>query len=59
LSESAIAQARYALFEKLIHARQSLELAQEVYPEKSANVTFWRHECERVSAALSEFGGRP
>ncbi|SFV12848.1 hypothetical protein [Pseudoduganella namucuonensis] len=59
MSPAAIAQARYALFEKLIKAKESLSLARQIFPADSANVVFWNHECSRVAAALEEFGGRP
>ena len=56
ISLAALAQARYALFEKAIKCEQSLALAREVYPDDSANVVFWSHEVQRVQAALYEFG---
>jgi hypothetical protein len=59
LSDEAIAQARYALFEKLIKAKSSLVTAREVFPDNSDNVRFWGSEVNRVWAALQEFGGRP
>jgi hypothetical protein len=61
LSPEALAQARYALFEKLKRCQEKLELAREVYGIDSVgpNVVFWSHECQRVGAALYECGGRP
>lgn len=59
ISPEAIAQARYALFEKVIKADEALCHARKVFSEDSANVAFWRGEFKRVRAALEEFGGRP
>jgi hypothetical protein len=54
---TSLAQARYALFEKLQKCKDSLSFALQVFPEDSANVIFWRGEVERVGAALIELGG--
>ena len=59
VSLEALAQARYALFEKMIKADQALCHARNVFREDSANVIFWRGEFQRVRAALEEFGGKP
>lgn len=57
MSDAAIAQARYALYEKLIKARESLAVAVQVFPITSVNVRFWSGEVRRLDAALQEFGG--
>jgi hypothetical protein len=61
ISHEALAQARYALFEKLKRCEEKLALAQVVYGRNSVgpNVVFWSHECQRVGAALNELGGQP
>ncbi|MFZ3288026.1 MAG: hypothetical protein WA191_14430 [Telluria sp.] len=59
LSQAAMAQARFALHEKLIRCRASLQTAMEVFPVTSHNVAFWSAECTRVETALIETGGTP
>ena len=59
MTAAAIAQARAALFEKLLKSRESLTLAVQVFPVTSCNVIFWRGECQRLSDALADFGGAP
>lgn len=57
VSPDAIAQARYALHEKLLRCQASFNNAQSVFPPDSPNVEFWEFEVARVAAALREMGG--
>jgi len=57
ISLEALAQARYALFEKHIRACESRATARTVFPADSVNVKFWEGECSRIVSALTEFGG--
>lgn len=61
ISAAALAQARYALYEKLQRCNASLDLAHDVFGRNSEgpNVIFWSHEVQRVANALYELGGKP